>query len=148
MGKSYYSTVFDAPAAQVWAAARDFNGLATWFSSSVSTSAIEDGKTGESVSAVRNFLFGDSRIREQMVALSDVDCSYTYVFCDPAPFPVKNYLATLRVTPITDGDRAFVEWWTTFDCAADELDHWTAFFASNVFAPALASLRESIKQSV
>jgi len=80
MGKSYFSTIFDAPAAKVWAAARDFNGLATWFSGSVSTSAIEAGKTGEAVGAVRNFLFGDSRIREQLVAVSEVDCSYTYVF--------------------------------------------------------------------
>lgn len=141
MGKSYYSTVFEAPAATVWAAARDFNGLATWFAGSVSVSAIEAGKTGESVGAVRNFLFGETRIREHLVALSDVDCAYTYEFCDPAPFPVKNYLATLRVTPITDGDQAFVEWWTTFDCAADELDHWTGFFAREVFKPALESLR-------
>ncbi|MBL8055086.1 MAG: SRPBCC family protein [Anaerolineales bacterium] len=141
MGKSYYSTVFNAPADKVWAAARDFNGLATWFAGSVSTSAIEAGKTGEAVSGVRNFVFGTARIREQLVALSDVDRSYTYVFCDPAPFPVKNYQATLRVTPIVDSHQAFVEWWTTFDCAADELDHWTGFFAREVFAPALASLR-------
>ncbi len=147
MGKSYFSTIFDAPAAKVWAAARDFNGLATWFSGSVSTSAIEAGKTGEAVGAVRNFLFGDSRIREQLVALSDVDCSYTYVFCDPAPFPVKNYRATLRVTPITDGDKAFVEWWTTFDCAADELEHWTGFFAREVFKPALDSLRAYVARA-
>ncbi|HRE27642.1 MAG TPA: SRPBCC family protein [Anaerolineales bacterium] len=145
MGKSYYSTVFDAPAANVWAAARDFNGLATWFAAAVVSSEIEDGKTGESVSSVRNFLFGETRIREQLVALSDVDCSYTYRFCDPAPFPVQNYLATLRVTPITDGDRAFVEWWTTFDCKAKELEHWTGFFASEVFKPALESLRVYIK---
>ena len=97
MGKSYYSTVFDAPAARVWAIVRDFNGLATWFAGSVSVSDIEGGKSGEAVSGVRNFLFGDTRIREQLVALSDVDCSYTYVFCDPAPFPVLNYLATLRL---------------------------------------------------
>lgn len=144
MGKSYYSTVIDAPATRVWAIVRDFNGLATWFAGSVSVSEIEAGKSGEAVSGVRNFLFGDARIREQLVALSDVDRAYTYVFCDPAPFPVKNYLATLRVTPVTDGDKAFVEWWTTFDCDEDQLDHWTALFARDVFAPALASLREYV----
>lgn len=145
MGKSYYSTVFDTPASVVWAAARDFNGLATWFAGSVSTSAIEDGKTGEAVGAVRNFLFGESRIREHLVALSDVERAYTYEFCEPAPFPVKNYLATLRVTPITDGERAFIEWWTTFDCAEDQLEHWTGFFAREVFKPALESLRAYVK---
>jgi hypothetical protein len=141
MGKSYYSTVLEAPAEKVWGIARDFNGLATWFSGAISTSQIEDGKTGETVGAVRNFLFGETRIREHLLAMSDIERSYTYEFCDPAPFPVKNYCSTLRVTPITDGDKAFVEYWTTFDCAADELEHWTGFFASEVFKPALDSLR-------
>jgi hypothetical protein len=141
MAKSYYSTVFDRSADEVWATIRDFNGLAVWFSSAVSRSEIEGGRSGDSVGAVRNFLFGDARIREHLVALSDVERSYTYEFGDPAPFPVLHYLSTLRVTPITDGGKALVEWWTTFDCETSELDHWTAFFASEVFRPALQSLR-------
>ncbi len=141
MARSYHSTVIDHPAERVWEVVRDFNGLATWYADAVSESHIEDGLTGATVGAVRSFRLGDSRIREHLVALDDTERSYAYGFCDPAPFPVTGYRAVLRVTPVTDGDRAFVEWWVTFDAAADEVARWEAFFAAEVFAPALAGLR-------
>ncbi len=55
MAVSYASTVIDAPADEVWAHIRDFNGLATWHSAMVTTSEIEEGKTGDQVGAVRSF---------------------------------------------------------------------------------------------
>ena len=133
MAKSCYRTVIDQPADEVWAAVRDFNGLATWFRSAASASEIEGGKSGEAVGAVRGFLFGDTHIREHAVALSDAERSYAYEFCDPAPFPVLHCLSTLHVTPVTEGDQALVEWWSTFDCDTSEIDHWRGFFAGEVF---------------
>lgn len=144
MARSYYSTLIEAPADQVWATVRDFNGLSTWFASAVSASEIEDGRTGDTVSAVRRFTLGDDQIRERLVGMSDVERSYTYEFVPPAPFPVTSYRATLRVTPVTDTDRAFVEWWAEFDCEADQLEHWQGFFAAEVFTPALDSLRTTV----
>jgi Polyketide cyclase / dehydrase and lipid transport len=72
---------------------------------------------------------------------SSIDRSYTYSLCDPPPFPVRNYVATIRVAPIAATNKAFVEWWATFDCAADEYDHWTKFFENDGFAKWLAALR-------
>ena len=54
-----------------------------------------------------------------------------------------DYEATLRVTPIVDGDRAFVEWWATFDCAPAERTARVAFFR-DAFAGWLESLRRSM----
>lgn len=141
MARSYYSTTIDLPVDRVWAVARDFNGLATWWSGNVSSSEIEDGRTGETVGAVRRFMFGTDQIREHQLELSDVAHRCVYEFCQPAPFPVLNYLATLQLTPITDGDRCFLEWWADFDCEVDKLEYWQGFFAAGVFAPAVASLR-------
>ena len=144
MARSYYSTVFDRTADEVWAMARDFNGLATWFNPPVTESRIEDGRSGDAVGCVRTFKFGDAWISERLLAHSDLERFYTYEFVEP-PFPVSNYVATLRVTPVTDGGKAFVEWWTTFDPNdAAEYDHWVGFFAAEVFAPALASLRTKV----
>ena len=56
-----------------------------------------------------------AHIRERLLSFSDVDRHYSYNF-ETTPFDVLNYHATLRVTPVTDGERTFVEWWTTFDC--------------------------------
>ena len=142
MTTSYCSTVLQHPADRVWAVLRDFNGLATWFSGAVSESHIEDGLSGLTIGAVRSFQMGDSRIRERLRALSDIDRSYSYEFCEPAPFPVTGYLATVKVTPVSDAGHALVEWWADFDCAPDERGHWKGFFAGEVFAPALGGLRE------
>lgn len=141
MARSYFSTVFEHDAAAVWAVARDFNGLATWWSAAVSESHIEDGKAADQVGAVRAFRLGDSTIRERLLALSDLDRSYSYEFVDPAPFPVTDYVATLRVTPLSDG-RSVVEYSVVFDCHESERGHWTAAFAGEVFAPALSALAD------
>ena len=107
----------------MWARIRDFNALPVWHAGLVAESRIEDGKGGDQVGGVRNFVLTDGTgIREVLTAHSDSERSYQYAFCEP-PFPVLNYLATVRVTPVTDGGRAFVEWWTTFDCDKADIDH-------------------------
>lgn len=59
------------------------------------------------------------------------------------PFPIRDYVATIRITPIVDGDRAFVEWLATFDCAPDEHDRWTQHFTDS-FAGWLGPLRAQL----
>jgi Polyketide cyclase / dehydrase and lipid transport len=141
MAKSYASTVIDAPADEVWARIRDFNGLPVWHSGMVAKSEIEDGKAGDQVGCVRSFtLTNDAHLREQLVGHSDQQRSYTYNF-QKHPFDVDNYLATIRVTPVTDGNTSFVEWWTTFDCDRDKVDHWEGFFASEVFQGGFDALK-------
>lgn len=139
MPKSYYSTVFEQPAGHLWARIRDF-GDYEWAGTAYQA-RIEDGRAGDAVGSVRAFRRDDGTlVRQRLRAHSDVERSYTYEFCEPGPFPVRDYLATLRVTPVVDGDRAFVEWWATFDCAPEERDRWTAQFTEG-FAAWLASLR-------
>jgi hypothetical protein len=141
VARSYASTVINAPADEVWARIRDFDGLATWHSGLIKKSAIEDGRSGDQVGCVRGLWLGDgTHIREQLLTHSDDERSYTYNFLK-TPFDVDNYLCTLRVTPITDGGGSFVEWWTVFDCNRDEQAHWTAFFANEVFQGGFDALK-------
>lgn len=139
MARSYYSTVFEQSANEVWSVIRDFNNYTVWVEGT-SESYIEEGKSGDAVGAIRNVHIGSANIRQKLLAHSDLNRSQTYEFCPPIPYPLRNYEATLRVTPIVDGNRAFIEWWATFDCAAEEYDHWTVFFA-NSFKKWLESLR-------
>ncbi len=141
MARSYASTVIDASVDEVWARIRDFNGLSTWHSGMVATSEIEDGKTGDQVGCVRSFTLTDgTHLRERLLAHSDEERSYTYDF-QKTPFDVDNYRATIRVTPVTDGGRSFVEWWTTFDCDRDRIGYWEQFFATEVFRGGLDALK-------
>ena len=80
-------------------------------------------------------------------ANGDAKRFYSYEFCEPFRFPVQNFVATIRVTPIVDGDRAFVEWWVTFDCATEEQDYWRAFFARS-FRGWLESLRRNLARKI
>ena len=142
MPRAYSSTVVDMPADRVWSVVRDFNGLATWHGGLVKTSRIEDGKAADQVGCVRDFYLHDgAHLRERLLAFSDSDRFYTYNF-ELTPFDVQNYCATLRVTPVTDGDRSFVEWWTTFDCATEKSAEWVDTFANGVFKGGLAALRQ------
>jgi hypothetical protein len=140
MPKAYASTVLNAPAGDVWAVIRDFNGLPAW-NPGVDRSEIEDGRASDAVGCVRNFYLKDgAHLRERLLAFSDLEMSMTYNF-EKTPFDVKNYCATLRLTPVTDGDRCFAEWWTTFDCDVAKSDEWVQTFAGTIFKGGLDALK-------
>ncbi|QBD80244.1 SRPBCC family protein [Ktedonosporobacter rubrisoli] len=140
MAKAYYSTVFAQTADEVWAAIRDF-GRYEW-ASGVTESYMEDGKSGDAVGGVRSFRSNNKRERQRLLAHSDLERFYTFEFCDPlAAAPMLNYQATLRVTPITDGNKAFVEWWGTFDCEPAEQDRRVSFLITEGFPKWLGTLR-------
>jgi hypothetical protein len=139
MARSYYSTVLDHRADEVWAVIRPFDHYA--WAGVPSETVIEEGKHGDQVSAVRRVAAGDKIIRQALLAHSDVERSYTYSLLDPPPFPVRDYVATIRVTPVVETDTAFVEWWATFDCAAEERERWVRHFEREGFAKWLGALR-------
>ena len=139
MAKAYYSTVFERPAPDVWSIIRDFNNYPVWVGGA-GESEIEDGKSGDTVGAIRSVLYQERRIRQWLLAQSDVERSQTYEFCGAASLPVTGFQATLRITPIVDGDRAFVEWWAIFDCDAGRRDELTGTLRSS-FGKWLESLR-------
>jgi hypothetical protein len=141
MPKAYASAVIDAPADQVWATIRDFGALPQWHPG-VADAEIEEGKAGDQVGGVRNMHLGDgAHLRERLLSHSDVQRSYSYNF-ELTPFDVKNYHATVRVTPVTDTNQSFVEWWTTFDCPVERIDEWTNTFAGAVFKGGLDALKQ------
>ncbi|MBI3797901.1 MAG: SRPBCC family protein [Deltaproteobacteria bacterium] len=123
MTKVDYSTVLEQTADQVWAVIRDFNSYPVWVES-VSESHIEEGKSGDSVGAIRNFVESGTRIRQRLLAHSDLDRFYTYESCEPLG-AITYYQGTGSVTPIVDGNRAVVEWSVTFDCPAEERENCT-----------------------
>ena len=85
----------------------------------------------------------DRVIRQVLLAHSDIERSYTYAFVGPPPQPVRDYAATLRVTPIIEGNKSFVEWRAAFDClVADDIERWIDHFEKQGFAVWLGTLRQ------
>src|SRR5439155_9733 len=81
----------------------------------VKSSPIEGGGDPTRVGCVRVLTQTDGEVfREVLVALSDAERFYSYTFVS-SPVPVHNHCTTLRVLPITDGDRSYVEWSSRFE---------------------------------
>jgi Polyketide cyclase / dehydrase and lipid transport len=136
----YVSAIIDAPAARVWAVVRDFNGLPAW-TPFVAESRIEQNDRPDRVGAIRNFHLQDGgRIRERLLALSDYDLSMTYSILE-SPMGVENYTSTLKLMPVTDGDRTFAEWSAEFDCPPEREAELVAHIGRNVFQAAFRSLQ-------
>jgi hypothetical protein len=141
MVKVYRSTVLDAPADRVWRDLRDFNGLANWHPSIV-LSRIESGHPADKVGCVRNFQVKDgARVREKLLALSDYDYACTYAILD-SPMVLSNYVATLRLFPVTEGNRCFIEWTAEFDCPQEKIAELADAVGNGVFQTGFDALKK------
>ncbi len=90
---------------------------------------------------MRDFrLQNGDRIREKLLGLSDYDLFCTYAILE-SPMPLTDYIATLRVTPITDGDRAFVEWTAEFECDDAVADGLVTGIGGDVFQGGFDALK-------
>ena len=118
MPRVFVSSVVEAPAEKVWATIRRFDAAADWLPF-VRSSPIEDGGDPTRVGCIRVVTQADGAVfREVLVALSDANRSYSYTFVG-SPVPVRDHRTTLRVLPITDGDRSYVEWSSRFEIASE-----------------------------
>lgn len=140
MIRIYVSTVIDASADNVWSRIRDFNALPHWHPG-IADSRIENGEAGDKVGCVRHFHTRDGgTIRERLLALSDYDYSCTYSILE-SPMGVENYIATLKLTPVTDGARTFAEWSAEFDCAPERERELSEQIGSGVFQGGFDALK-------
>jgi hypothetical protein len=141
MPRVYTSAVIPAPAADVWRIIRDFNGLAHW-TGFVNDSRIENMMRADQVGCIRSFRLKDGGvIREKLLALSDYDMSCTYSILD-SPMAVTDYIATLSLTPVTDGNATFAAWQADFDCAADREAALIVQIGQGVFQTAFSALKQ------
>ncbi len=143
MPRVYISSVIDAPAAKVWERVRDFNGLPRWHPR-IRDSRIENGEPADRVGCIRDFhLQNGDRIREKLLGLSDYDYFCTYSILE-SPMPLTDYVATLRLTPVTDGDRTFAEWTAEFDCAAEAAEGLVSGIGLDVFQAGFDALKRQM----
>jgi hypothetical protein len=140
LAKVFVSSVIDAPAAQVWPVIRDFNGLPNW-TPYVAESRIEQNARAEQIGCIRNFRMKDGgQIRERLLALSDYDFSMVYAILE-SPMAVEDYVATLKLIPITDGDRSYAEWSAEFNCRPEREAELVSQIGRNVFLAGLRALQ-------
>ena len=139
------STVIDAPIERVWAVLRDFNSHDRWHDV-VAESRIEGDERGDQVGCVRSFMLKDgNRIREQLLTLSDSEHRSTYCIVE-ATVPLQRYVATLTLKPVTDGDRTFWHWESTFRTPPGRERELREMVARDVYEAGFENLRRHLRE--
>ena len=138
------SSVIQAPIEKVWATIRDFNALPAWHPA-IADSQIENGEPSDKIGCIRNFNLKDGgNIREQLLALSDIDHTCIYSILE-SPMPVENYVATLRLVKITDGNRTYIEWSAEFNTPPEAEAEMVALVGDGVFQGGIDALKSILE---
>jgi hypothetical protein len=146
MVKIYRSTVLNAPADRVWRDLRDFNGLANWHPLIV-LSRIEKGHPADKVGCVRVLQHKDgAQVREKLLSLSDYDYTCISAILD-SPMDLSDYVTTLRLFPVTEGNRCFIEWSAEFDCPREKIAELTETVSNGMFLTGLDALKKRYGQT-
>lgn len=140
MVKVIRSTVLSAPVEAVWDVLRDFNGHDRWHPA-VATSKVERNISSDQVGCVRRFRLEDgSELREQLLSLSDIEQTFSYCLLD-TPIPLFNYVAHVRLFPVTDGDQTFWEWESKFDTKSGEEDKMATLVGDGIYTTGFNAIR-------
>lgn len=138
------STIIDAPIERVWAVLRDFNSHDQWHDV-VDASRIEGGERSDQVGCVRSFTLKDgNRIREQLLTLSDREHKSTYCIVE-ATVPLQRYVATVTLKPVTDGNRTFWHWESTFATPPGRERELREMVAGGVYEAGFENLRRHLR---
>ncbi|WP_419911714.1 SRPBCC family protein [Hoeflea sp.] len=141
MVKVVKSTILEAPVEAVWEVLRDFNGHDQWHPA-VADSEIEHGHSSDRVGCVRRFHLADgSELREQLLTMSDIDMAFSYCLLD-TPIPLLNYVAHVRLAPVTDGDMTFWHWESRFDTPTGRQRELGEMVAENIYQGGFDAIRE------
>lgn len=138
------STIIDAPIERVWAVLRDFNSHDQWHDV-VAQSRIEGGEASSQVGCVRNFTLKDgNHIREQLLTLSDTEYKSTYCIVE-ATVPLQRYVAAVTLKPVTDGNRTFWHWESTFSTPPGMERELRDMVAQGVYEAGFENLRRHLR---
>ena len=144
MARVYTSSVINARSDRVWARIRDFNGLPNWHPA-IAESRIENGEPADKIGCVRRFKLKDgSELREQLLALSDLEQTFSYCLLD-TPMPMFNYVAHVRLLPVTDGDRTFWQWESRFTTRPEDREGITQMVAEQIYQAGFEAVRHHLR---
>ncbi len=139
-------TIIDAPADQVWSVIRDFNGFDQWHPA-VGASMIERHHSSDKIGCIRKLKLKDgSELREQLLTLSDLEQTYTYCLLD-TPIPLFNYVAHVRLFPVTDGNRTFWQWESRFTTRPGEEQAMQALVGDDIYQAGFSAVRDRLGQA-
>lgn len=133
MFQGYNSTIINAPIEKVWDIIKDYNGLPSWHPI-LESSRIEEGPVNGVIGCIRELTLGNGEhVREQLLGYSSVEHSIVYSILE-SEMPVTDYVATMQLRPVVDGNQTFFEWSVQFEInEGHDGKEQTKFFTGTVF---------------
>jgi len=140
------STTIAAPVDAVWGMIRDFAGMGAWHEA-ITRMHMLGGVRSDKVSGVRDFLFGEGHLNENLLHLDDTERSYSY-YIAKSGLPWMHYVSGPRVWPVTEDNTTFAAW--TGDWVASPQDDVTLIpMATNeVYLKAFHTVAERLRGKV
>ncbi|MFJ1302292.1 SRPBCC family protein [Pseudomonadota bacterium AL_CKDN230030165-1A_HGKHYDSX7] len=141
----FVSGVVPAPIDQVWSLLRDFNALSQWHPG-IAASRLEDEGRGDALGSVRYLdLQGGGFVRERLLALDDPAFTLRYSIIETS-LPMRNYVAGVRLAPITLDPSTLFTWWADFTVAdGADLAGVAQAVGDNVFAAGIRAIGEHLR---
>lgn len=142
---SFASSVIDAPVERVWQFFDDFNGLQA-FHPAIVASRLEPGAGAQTVGALRYLtLQRDAFVRERLLKFEPADFELEYSIVETS-LPMRNYIAGVKLIPVTDTGRTFALWWADFTTEGADLRAVAASVSEDVFAAGLRAISTQLRQ--
>ena len=129
----------DAPAAEVWAFAGDFDGLPRWIPGIVA-SRVE----GQGIGQVRHLTIkrrGPQFAQERLTARDDGAFHLVYEIVESS-LPVSDYTSWFRLVPSADGARCTLDWRAIFVPGNGASPEDARAFVEGAYRAGLASLQD------
>jgi len=142
MGKTYQTTIIDAPLEKVWEKVRNFHDF-SWAPNVVTSCIAVGDKKIDQIGAKRvlNKVF-----HETLVEYSELNRSFKYSIDDgPPPVSkndVKEYYGSVRLLPVTDSDKCFIEWSSRWESKSNEAEE----FCHNIYIALFADLHKTFEK--
>jgi hypothetical protein len=141
--------VIKAPVDAVWAASKDFNGLAKWHPALEKDEILKG--TNNVPGAVRSLsLKGGGTIKEELVAFSEPMHTFKYKILE-SPLPVASYVSTFTVKAGKD-DTSIIHWTGTFkrknaadNPPDDQTDDAAKKVITGIYSSGLANLKKQVE---
>ncbi|MWD25900.1 zinc-binding dehydrogenase [Aquicoccus sp. SCR17] len=138
------SAILDVPIDEVWRWVRDFNSHVHWHPA-IARSEIEAGMPPDAVGAVRAFTLQDGGfLREQLLTLDDDARELSYCLLE-APIPLDDYVATIRLLPVTDADATFWQWESEFNPPPDRARELASLVADDIYRAGMRGLERHLQ---
>jgi NADPH:quinone reductase-like Zn-dependent oxidoreductase len=137
------STIVAAPIDELWAILRDFHAHASWRPGIASVSEPHD--LPDQIGAARAYRVANgARMREQLLSLSDAKRSLSYCVAE-STLPLRDFVASMRLRPVTADNACFWEWRVSFDPPASERDRLVRFVREDIIEAGFAGMREFLR---